>query len=95
MYYVLNTDERYKLDDLLQRFAVIIRIANCKEYINDLDELNNFCLETYIKVLELFPWLEIPETVHKLLAHLAQVIAANGGRGLGNLSEVFIKVYFK
>jgi hypothetical protein len=94
LYHVLTDDERNKLRELLERFSVIIRIANCTDLINDLDELEGFCLETYVKLLELFPWASVPNSVHKALAHLAQVIAANGGFGLGQLSGMtYLKVF--
>ena len=86
LYHVLSDDERDKLRELLGRFSVIIRIAKCTDLINDLDELESFCLETYVMLLELFPWASVPNSVHKALAHLPQVIAANGGFGLGQLS---------
>ena len=88
LYVDLNDYERSCLKDILGRFHCIIRIANCTEKINDLDELDNYCKETYFKLVELFPWMNISDSVHKLLGHLPQVIAANGGKGLGNLSEV-------
>ena len=94
LYWVLSDDERNKLRQLLERFSVIIRIANCTDLINDLDELEGFCLETYVKVLELFPWASVPNSVHKALAHLAQVIAANGGFGLGQLSGMTYLNFF-
>ena len=88
LFHELTDIERDQLEEILERCAVIIRVANCTEPINDLDEFDNFCLETYIKILQLFPWISIPNTVHKGLAHLAQVMCANSGCGLGQLSEV-------
>ena len=44
--------------------------------------------DTYQLIIETFPWASITPTLHKVLAHSAQLIEEyNGGRGLKSLSE--------
>ena len=40
-----------------------------------------------MEILINFSWVDLTPTVHKVLAHAAELIANNAGLGLGNLSE--------
>ena len=51
-------------------------------------DLGKLCKETYILVLDSFPWPSITPTLHKLLAHSEELIREhNSGYGLKSLSE--------
>ena len=43
--------------------------------------------ETYLLILENFPWVSVSNTLHKFLGHLHQFIERNNCFGLCNLSE--------
>lgn len=45
------------------------------------------CKNLYIMILTDLWWVNITPTLHKLLAHTADIIEANGGYGLKKLSE--------
>ena len=45
------------------------------------------CKETYLHLVSELGWVSNTPTLHKLLAHSAELIALNGGRGLKDLSE--------
>ena len=48
----------------------------------------HMCKDTYQLIVETFPWASINPTLHKVLAHSAQLIEQfNGGRGLKSFSE--------
>ena len=81
-----NEDERDSIEELLLRFNVILRILHCTKAIKT-KEFEDFCNETYCQILEKFPWAKITMTLHKFLAHSAQIIYLNGGDGLGQESE--------
>ena len=54
------------------------------------------CSDTYELIIDTFPWARITPTLHKVLAHSAQLIEDyNGGRGLRSLSEEGLKACHK
>ena len=51
-------------------------------------ELGKVCKDTYLLILESFPWASITPTLHKLLAHCEELIReSNSGFGLKEFSE--------
>ena len=67
--------------------SVILRIFNSDERI-DIEKFTTLCLDTYELIIESFPWASITPTLHKILAHSAQLIDEyNGGRGMKSFSE--------
>ena len=74
------------LKDLLMRYSVILRLINSRETIR-VDKFREFCLETYIIHLETLPWMDVSPSVHRYLAHSADAILVNGGKGLAQISE--------
>ena len=85
--YKTETDrERSGLRTLLQNFNIILRILGSRESIRT-QEFGEFCLDTNLLFVDLFPWMEVTPSIHRFLAHGAQIIALNDGKGLGQLSE--------
>ena len=69
------------------QLSAILRIFNSSQLINTAD-LGKLCKETYLLVLDSFPWASITPTLHKLLAHSEELIRdSNSGYGLKSLSE--------
>jgi hypothetical protein len=50
-------------------------------------DFNDYCLDTYAFILETWPWVRVSETIHRMLAHSAEVIVINGNRGLLRMGE--------
>lgn len=48
---------------------------------------DKYCNETYVFLLQTWPWIRVSETVHRLLGHTAHVIVINGNRGLKRMAE--------
>ena len=80
------------MSDIILRIWVIMRLFNSNENIN----INNymlFCNETTVKLIENLndtnqeKWIRLTPSLHSLLAHSAELIGFNEGRGLGNKSE--------
>ena len=67
--------------------SVILRVINSKSSEVDLEEFGGFCTQCYVHILSAFPWVKVTGTVHKILAHSAEMIEAMGGKGLGTYSE--------
>ena len=51
------------------------------------ETFQNFCIDTYLAILQYFNWVHIPGSIHRLLAHCAEKIHLNDNYGLGSLSE--------
>ena len=68
-------------------FDVILRIITSKGSKIDLDKFSLFCKATYVDILTNFKWVNLTPTVHKVLAHSAELIEKNLGMGIGHLSE--------
>ena len=59
--------------------AVVLRIFNSDERI-DHEKFATLCSDTYELIIDTFPWASITPTLHKMLAHSAQLIEDyNGG----------------
>lgn len=71
---------------LLQNMSVILNIINSDRLVK-IEEYAEFCTNTALMVREKFPWVQFSPTVHEFLAHSAQIIRDNNGRGLLAFSE--------
>ena len=75
-----------------QMLSVIIRVFSSSKSVN-IDEYKAYCLALYNHILTAFiyssgsPWVSISPTLHKLLAHLWELISLNDGEGLQRLDE--------
>ena len=78
---------KFSLTIIYTNLAVVLRIFNSDERI-DHQKFPTLCSDTYQLIIETFPWASNTPTLHKVLAHSAQLIEEyNGGRGLKSLSE--------
>ena len=72
------------LSKLHAQLASILQIFNS----NQLEKLGKLCRDTYLLVIDSFPWASITPTLHKLLAHSEQLIReTNSVFGLKSFSE--------
>ena len=73
-----------KLHTLL---SAILRIVNSDRRINT-EEFGNLCTDTYLLILDAFPWANVTPSLHKLLAHSEEILREmNSGYGLKCFSE--------
>ena len=78
---------RPALTKIHTQLAAILRVLNSDMKVNT-RELGKLCQDTYLCVLDSFPWASITPTLHKLLAHSEELISEyNSGFGLKALSE--------
>lgn len=73
-------------EDLIKRFHVILQTIACGERI-DVSKFSQFCRETATLFVKLYPWYNMPSSVHKILIHGAEVIEHFGLMPIGKLSE--------
>lgn len=62
-------------EDLINRFNVILQTISCG-YAVDPDAFRNYAKVTAEKYVQLYPWYNMPSSVHKLLLHGADIIEA-------------------
>ena len=69
------------------QLSAILRIFNSDMKIKT-EEFGNLCRNTYLLILDSFPWANISPTLHKLLAHSEEILRdINFGYGLKCFSE--------
>ena len=67
--------------------SAILRVFNCGHLI-DTGKLDSVCKYTYEFIVVELPWVNITPTLHKLLAHSAELIqSCNDGYGMKQYSE--------
>ncbi|KAI6646218.1 Dna-mediated transposase [Oopsacas minuta] len=70
---LVKIDHRDSLCKLHTQLFVILRIINSDRKINT-EELGCLCTDTYLLILQSFPWVNITPTLHKLLAHSEEIL---------------------
>lgn len=65
---ILKIDEK-----LIVMFRNILIAINCQQSLNP-ELFQEYCTQAYQRYLELYSWYKIPATVHKVLAHAAEII---------------------
>ena len=87
-------EDRYQADIAKygQMLAVILQVFLSSEAVH-VDEYKSYCLKLYLHLATAFTnsagdlWISIRPTLHKLLAHLWELIFLNDGEGLQRLDE--------
>ena len=59
------------------------------------DRIEALCIEQALRYISIGPWVEFPDTIHEGLAHMAEAIKRNGGKGLKNISEEILEKMHK
>ena len=87
---VLSLVDAQHRDSLLQihtNASSILRIINSSQKVKT-DLLETICKDTYLMILDKFPWASITLTLHKVLAHSEELLReSNSSLGLKNISE--------
>ncbi|KAI6646836.1 hypothetical protein LOD99_9165 [Oopsacas minuta] len=74
------------LTEIHRNLSALLRVANSNEIV-DVDRFRVLSQETYIQILQTFPWVSISNTLHFFLAHAHQFIERNDRVGLCSLSD--------
>ena len=70
-----------------KHLSIILRVYGSSKQI-DTNKLDTLCKDLYEYIITKFPWANITPSVHKILAHSAEIITDfNNGYGLKDLSE--------
>ena len=68
-----------------KNFCIIFRTISSSSMV-DCDRLQELCTETYVAILQIFPWALVTG-VHEVLGHCFQVMRVNDCYGMGLFSE--------
>lgn len=60
---------------LIRRLRIILITISCFKKI-DVKKFSSYCLETAKLFIELYPWFNMPASLHRLLIHGADIIAS-------------------
>ena len=74
-------------DWMFTHLCAIIRVMNSSERKIDIKKYDQLCKDVSVKIVQTFPWAKISESMHRVLAHSAELIEANQNFGLGGQSE--------
>ena len=83
---LFSTSDTISYKELLQRFSVIRRVVAADKCIRVV-EFHFFCYDTYLFILDKFPWALVSDSLHMLLAHTWEHIVLNQNMGLASESE--------
>ena len=75
----------------LMMLNVVARIVNCVRKI-EVDKFEKFCKDTYVQLLQTFPFCNVPISVSRMLMHCCEKMRKNGNRGLGHNSENWLNI---
>ena len=84
--------EKETLTALHMGFSVVLRIVSSKDKQIDTDSFGQYCNDLYLSVVHNLPWVSVPQSIHRLLAHSAEQIRMNDCHGLGDWSEEGLSV---
>lgn len=80
MYFIENTkisSEITEIDEeLIKHFHIILQVISSGFEI-DAKKFQKYAIETAQKLVDLYPWFNMPTTVHKILIHGHQIIESS------------------
>ena len=77
---LIDQKYKYEVEIIHRNLAIILRIMNSNEKVDTikLEKVDTnkkvFCKDTYEFIINCFPWVSITPTLHKLLAHIVELI---------------------
>ena len=88
-------EKREAYSDIAMMLCGICKAANSQHHKIDVEYYSYVCTQLNLLILDTFPWVILPESIHRLITHSAELIEANDGLGLGGTSEEGIEGMIK
>ena len=82
-----DEEVREAYTNIHQQLCALTLVANSQRHEVDVDYFRMISINCYLELVETFKWIQIPETIHQLLAHMPELIENNDNIGLGGWSE--------
>ena len=77
---------KFVFGQILFNTNLILRLLSSNKELM-VDRIQALCVAQALRYKSIGPWIEFTDTIHEGLAHMAEAIEKNGGRGLKNISE--------
>ena len=90
----IGPENTEKIQTIHTNLGAILRVYNSSHKL-DVCKLDSLCKDTYIYIVNNFPWVSITPSLHKLLAHSTELVSSNHGYGLKLYSEECIEALNK
>ena len=91
---LVSEDKREKFGEILLGLFSLVKVINSQKRKVDVDKVRQLGQQVYLELVQLFPWVVISPSVHRILAHSWEVILLNDSYGLGGLSEEGLEASF-
>ena len=86
--------KREQFSEILLGIFSLVKVINSQKRMVDVDKVRQLGQQVYLKLVQLFPWVVISPSLHRILAHSWEVILLNDSFGLGGLSEEGLEASF-
>ena len=84
---MISEDKREQFSEILLGLFTLVKVINSQKRKVDVDKVRKLGQQVYLQLVQLFPWVVITPSVHRILAHSWEVMLLNDSFGLGNQSE--------
>ena len=84
---MLDHDKQKVFSEILLGLCTLVKVINSQKRKVDVDRVRALGQQVYLQLVQLFPWIVVSPSVHRILAHSWEVILQNDCYGLGSQSE--------
>ena len=82
-----NKAKREQFGEILLGLCALVKVINSQKRKVDVEKVRELGQQVYLQLVQLFPWVAVTPSVHRILAHSWEVILLNDSYGLGGQSE--------
>ena len=84
---LLDPEKQEVFSEILLGLCTLVKVINSQRRKVDVDRVRALGQQVYLKLVQLFPWIVVSPSVHRILAHSWEVMLQNDCYGLGSQSE--------
>ena len=84
---LVRKDIQEEFSVMLLGLCATVKVINSQKRKVNVERLKELARETYVKLVQCFPWCVVSPSVHQILGHSSEVIQGNDKYGLGSVSE--------
>ena len=84
---LISEAKREQFGEILLGLFTLVKVINSQKRKVDVDKVRKLGQQVYLQLVQLFPWVVVTPSVHRILAHSWEVMLLNNSFGLGSQSE--------
>ena len=84
---LISEAKREQFGEILLGLFTLVKVINSQKRKVDVDKVRKLGQQVYLQLVQLFPWVVVTPSVHRILAHSWEVVLFNHSFGLGSQSE--------